>query len=125
MQPKTCGLTIINDILEKIEEVDLTVVEHKGETATDSSGKTRDKKSFLLNSNETDNVFNAGEEIGGAEGSNRLELQAIATINEKVIPLYTSEDAVVRVFMIHGSQKSALALASFALGFQQQVIYLS
>jgi hypothetical protein len=26
--------------------------------------------------------------------------------------------------MIHGSQKSALALATFALGFQQQVIHI-
>ena len=73
------------------------------------------------------NVAFDGEEGNDVEGSivgNGYELQhqAPQTVKEKVIPLYTPDDAVVRVFMIHGSQKSALALASFALGFQQQVI---
>lgn len=57
-------------------------------------------------------------------GNNGLELQAVQAVKEKLIPLYTPENAVVRVFMVHGSQKSALALGSFALGFQQQVIYM-
>jgi predicted nuclease with TOPRIM domain len=43
------------------------------------------------------------------------------SIKEKVIPLYAPDDAVVKVFMVHGSQKSALVLGTFALGFQQQV----
>jgi excinuclease UvrABC ATPase subunit len=64
------------------------------------------------------------EEEEEAEGSNGLELQAVRTNKEKVVPLYTPDDAVVKVFMIHGSQKSALALATFALGFQQQVIHI-
>ena len=63
-------------------------------------------------------------EGSNAEGNDVLELQSFQAIKEKVIPLYTPEDAVVRVFMIHGSQKSALALASFALGFQKQVIHM-
>ena len=50
-----------------------------------------------------------------------LELDII----EKVIPLYVPDDAVVKVFMVHGSQKSALVLSTFSLGFQQQVIAIS
>ena len=46
-------------------------------------------------------------------------------IKEKVIPLYVPDDAVVKVFMVHGSQKSALVLSTFSLGFQQQVIAIS
>ena len=109
------------------------------------------RKSFVFDINERKSMFEDGkrksfypkdkrksffvpafddiEERGDAEGSNAegndvLELQSFQAIKEKVIPLYTPEDAVVRVFMIHGSQKSALALASFALGFQQQVIHM-
>ncbi len=61
-----------------------------------------------------------------AIGSDGVELQTVqkVTHKEKVIPLYNPDDAVVKVFMIHGSQKSALALAPFALGFQQQVIHI-
>ena len=111
--------------MERIEDVDVTIDEHKNEKAT---GKTEKRKSFGFDNSETNNAFDSGEEIGGlgrsnAGISNKLELQPIQTINEKVIPLFTPEDAVVKVFMIHGSQKSALALGSFALGFQQQVIY--
>ena len=81
------------------------------------------RKSFFVPA--FDGIEEGGDEEGSnAGGSDALELQAFQTIKEKVVPLYTPEDAVVRVFMIHGSQKSALALASFALGFQQQVIYL-
>ena len=42
-------------------------------------------------------------------------------VETKVIPLYVPEEAILNVFMVHGSEKSALALASFALGFQKQV----
>ena len=64
-------------------------------------------------------AFQKSDEI---EDSNEIELRRFRQKNEKVVPLYTPDDAVVKVFMIHGSQKSALSLASFALGFQQQVI---
>ena len=111
----------------KIEDVDTTINEHKNEKAT---GKKEKRKSFGFDISETNNAIDhdLSEEIGGLESgnagsSNKLELQPIQTINEKVIPLFTPEDAVVKVFMIHGSQKSALALGSFALGFQQQVTY--
>ena len=50
------------------------------------------------------------------------EESLVLDIKEKVIPLYAPDDAVVKVFMVHGSQKSALVLSTFALGFQQQVI---
>ena len=81
------------------------------------------RKSFFVPA--FDDIQERGDTEGSnAEGNDVLELQSFQAIKEKVIPLYTPEDAVVRVFMIHGSQKSALALASFALGFQQQVIHM-
>ena len=102
--------------------------EREGGTGTDTNKKNRERKSVVdVNQGSVNSAFDTNEEIGGLESSNArndtLELQAFQAIKEKVIPLYTPEDAVVRVFIIHGSQKSALALASFALGFQEQVIY--
>ncbi len=67
-------------------------------------------------------AFDSIAEVEEAEGSKGLELQTVTMNKEKVIPLYAPDDAVVKVFMIHGSQKSALALATFALGFQEQVM---
>jgi hypothetical protein len=40
----------------------------------------------------------------------------------KVVPLYVPDDALVKVFMIHSSHKSALANAPFAAGFRDQVL---
>jgi hypothetical protein len=79
----------------------------------DSSGNDNQTKSFM-SKNDTEDKEEAVE-------SNGQELQSVRTNKEKVVPLYTPDDAVVNVFMIHGSQKSALALATFSLGFQQQV----
>ena len=39
----------------------------------------------------------------------------------KVVPLYVPDDALVKVFMMHSSHKSALANAPFAAGFRRQV----
>ena len=94
--------------------------------STDENDKPCDRQGKIENG---DIAFDASEEDGDAEQSNagecdEIELQAVQAIKEKVIPLYSPEDAVVMVFMIHGSQKSALALAPFALGFQQQVSYM-
>ena len=124
-------MTIINDILVQIENASLTVKDEELEdkTATDTTHeKNRERKSVVnINQGDVNSAFDTDEEVGVSASSNAgndtLELQATQTIKEKVIPLYTPEDAVVRVFMIHGSQKSALALASFAVGFQGQVIY--
>ena len=117
-------MTIINEILEQIEN--LSVSTDESDKPSDSQGKRKKKESFVGDVSQTNIAFDASEEDGDAEQSNAgecdgIKLQAFQAIKEKVIPLYTPEDAVVRVFMIHGSQKSALALASFALGFQQQV----
>ncbi|CAB4027398.1 Phthiocerol synthesis polyketide synthase type I [Paramuricea clavata] len=38
----------------------------------------------------------------------------------KVVPLYVPDDALVKVFMMHSSHKSALANAPFAAGFRRQ-----
>ena len=73
----------------------------------DSSGNHNQTKSFMSKSDTEDEEKT--EESNG---------------REKVVPLYTPDNAVVKVFMIHGSQKSALALATFALGFQQQVTHI-
>jgi poly(3-hydroxybutyrate) depolymerase len=95
------GLTIINDILEQMNNKSTTCDEE------DSSGNHNQTKSFMSKSDTEDEEKT--EESNG---------------REKVVPLYTPDNAVVKVFMIHGSQKSALALATFALGFQQQVIHI-
>jgi hypothetical protein len=105
MQPKTTGLTIINDILQQIEN----------KSTVGGKGDSKENTAPHLNKSEEDAI-----------GSDGVELQTVkkVTHKEKVIPLYNPDDAVVKVFMIHGSQKSALALAPFALGFQQQVIHI-
>ena len=115
-------MTIINDILEQIENV--TVKKNKNDAKSDSNEKRREIEEAVSDIGQANIEVDAIEEGENAEESDELLLQTHETIKEKVIPLYTPEDAVVKVFMIHGSQKSALALASFALGFQQQVIRL-
>ena len=123
IQPKTTGLTIISDILEQIEKI-----------CTDecSEGDFNDekKKSMSLDitqapENRISPAAYLSENKNDASEGDVLELQTVATDmpREKVIPLYNPDDAVVKVFLIHSSQKSALALAPFALGFQQQVIH--
>jgi hypothetical protein len=64
-----------------------------------------------------------GVNANPSNGFELVELQTVETDTrrEKVIPLYDPDDAVVNVFLIHSSLKSALALAPFAQGFQQQV----
>lgn len=99
----------------------------QNDKTTDSHGKTRKTESFADDIGQTNVAFDASEEDAersNAGESDGVELQAVQTIKEKVIPLHTPDDAVVRVFMIHDSQKSALALAPFALGFQQQASYM-
>ena len=61
--------------------------------------------------------------VENEENEDALELQSveISSNPEKVLPLYTAENVFVKVFMVHASLKSALALAPFAQGFQKQV----
>ena len=120
-------MTIINDILEQIENVSVST--DQNDEPSNSHGERRRRESFVDDVGQPNIAFDASEEDGDAERSNvgesdGMELQAVQGIKEKIISLYTPEDAVVRVFMVHGSQKSALALAPFALGFQQQVSYM-
>ena len=124
MQPKTSGLTIINDILQLIENISKT----SGEGGSTEEIGQSTSMSLEVNQRESDFVPAADiiENVGDATGSDEQELRTVGKVTnrERVIPLYTPDDAVVKVFMIHGSQKSALALAPFALGFQQQVIHI-
>ena len=100
------------------------MTKNKNDANSDSDEKRREIEEAVSDIGQTNIGVDAIEEGENAEKSDELVLQTLETIKEKVIPLYTPEDAVVKVFMIHGSQKSALALSSFALGFQQQVICL-
>ena len=78
----------------------------------------------ILDSNNVKLESDTTEEVENIKESNRLELQTLESAKEKVIPLYAPDDAVVKVFMVHSSQKSALVLATYALGFQQQVVFI-
>ena len=100
------------------------MTKNKKDATSDSHEKRSENDGVVSDLGQTNIGVDAIEEGENAEKNDELVLQTLETIKEKVIPLYTAEDAVVKVFMIHGSQKSALALASFALGFQQQVICL-
>ena len=130
-------MAIINDIIEQIENTTATddtddenennmqesslLSEKQGESSTlEIEGET-----FALDDNQFKNNSDANKEVENAKNDNGLELQGIESIKEKVIPLYAPDDAVVKVFMVHGSQKSALVLGTYALGFQQQVIIYS
>ena len=99
------------------------MTKNKNDATSDSDEKRREIEEAVSDIGQT-NIGVDAIEGENAEKSDELMLQTLETIKEKDIPLYTPEDAVVKVFMIHGSQKSALALSSFALGFQQQVICL-
>ncbi|CAB4025205.1 Phthiocerol synthesis polyketide synthase type I, partial [Paramuricea clavata] len=110
IQPNTSCITIINDILEQIDK--------KSSTCDENDSSENDNQSYQTESFMLKNDIEREEE---AAESNGQELQTVRTNKEKVIPLYAPEDAVVKVFMVHGSQRSALALATFALGFQQQI----
>ena len=39
----------------------------------------------------------------------------------KLVPLFVPDDAIVKVFMMHSSHKSAMANSPFASGFKNQV----
>ena len=105
MQPKTNGIAIINNILRQVAELDAGVggVEH--EQPIDG-----------LPSSENVTLTNGDENRG-----NGVEVAMNEIIDEKVIPLHVSDEAVVKVFLVHSISKSALANAPFALGFEQQV----
>ena len=72
------------------------------------------KKRQTANSDDVDGTVN-----NNGTGDENIEGSLIE--KEKVISLYSSDEAKINVFMIHGSHKSALSLASFAMGFQDQV----
>ncbi|XP_028415494.1 uncharacterized protein LOC114538524 [Dendronephthya gigantea] len=125
VQPKVNGLTIVNDILEQIDNINTKSLKNGSE------GKVNQRKNSLPDNKGKDFSSYAGENILSPEftsvsdvnNENELELISVEKPSnpEKVIPLYTPENAFVKVFMVHASQKTALALASFAQGFQKQV----
>jgi hypothetical protein len=109
--------------LEQIENI------CKGRSENVSKEKNRQSMPVSTIQGTKNDILPANDE-GNLNTSDNLELSELQTVEteshrEKVIPLYNPEDAVVNVFLIHSSQKSALALAPFALGFQQQVFKYS
>ncbi|XP_046846808.1 non-reducing polyketide synthase PKS16-like [Xenia sp. Carnegie-2017] len=96
VQPKTSGLTIINDIMAQIDVL-------------------------IAMKRQTENKDHSDRAVNDIENSVEIAEVEISQISkEKVIALYSPDEVVVNVFMIHGSHKSALSLASFALGFEDQ-----
>ncbi len=98
-------MTIIDDILDQIKHTEKRLKRDEDMESTLEHDQFEKQTTSGVNSN------------GGYHS------QVQETDETKVIPLYTPEEAILNVFMVHGSQKSALALAPFALGFQQQVRY--
>ena len=115
----------MNDILEQINDI---IVKSEKET---SSGKEKQNKSVKPDSKESKKnsspafVNEAFEELEDGKRTHGEHLELTERDYAKVVPLYTPDNAVVKIFMVHGSEKSALALASFARGFQSQVLKYS
>ena len=108
VQPKTSGITIINDILRQIESMRTAEAEHKTKDQPDvtTSDVTSHKRDIPSTSRK--------------ESFSDIKL-GVRSAPEKVIPLSIQETAIIKVFMMHSVPKSALANAPFAAGFQQQV----
>ena len=102
IQPKTTGMTIINDTLEQIRNFQ------------------RDK----LNTTRAERESKLTQTLDGESETPRdipEDEMKSEDYDVKVIPLYVPDDALVKVFIIHSSHKSALANAPFAAGFKHQV----
>lgn len=100
---------IINDILKQTENF-------KGKALTEDDRGDRQSCQF---------ISNVPDEIPVCENEPHVpEMEFKSPENhDKVIPLYAPDDAVVKVFMMHSSNKSVLANSPFATGFQRQVIF--
>lgn len=101
IQPKTTGLSIINDALEQIRSYEL-----------DNLNTDRAKNDSVLtkhSAGDCEILKDLSENETTSEG--RVE----------VVPLYVPDDAVINVFMMHSSHRSAMANSPFAAGFQRQV----
>ena len=109
-----------DDVSENDMQGAMNVMSEKG---MESVLFNSEEKSFALDNDQVQKDFDTIEVVENVKEGNALKLQDIGSVEVKVIPLYVPDDAIVKVFMVHGSEKSALVLATFALGFQQQVIY--
>lgn len=107
VQPKTSGITIINDILRQIDSMRTAEAEHK----------TKDQQDVT-----TSDVTRLRDipSTSRKESFSDIEL-GVRSAPGKVIPLSIQETAIIKVFMMHSVPKSALANAPFAAGFQLQV----
>ena len=95
IQPKTTGMRIINDTLEQVRDFQ------------------RDNLNTVRMENDSSKLTKDLDDQSGNESKCEDRV--------KVVPLYVPDDALVKVFMMHSSHKSALANAPFAAGFQRQV----
>ena len=99
IQPKTTGMTIINDTLEQVRNFQ-----------RDNLNTTRVKDESKLTENDKSEALH-----------NMSEDELKSEDHVKVVPLHVPDDALVKIFMMHSSHKSALANAPFAAGFRHQV----
>ena len=99
IQPKTTGVTIVNDTLEQVRNF------QRDHLNTENDWKPKNK---------LDGESNAQGNITGDELKSEDDV--------KVVPLYVPDDPLIKVFMLHSSHKSALANSPFASGFTNQVI---
>lgn len=100
-------MSIINGILQQVEHL-------KKESRT-MHGMKHQRNAIVIS--DVINEFPSPEEDNDITEMEHRTLED----HEKVVPLYAPEDAIIKVFMMHSSHKSALANAPFASGFQQQV----
>ena len=103
----------INEIIVKKEEKLAENEDHNKRVEPDTNESKSDSLPAFVNP--------AFDEIEDVKRSNENDVELVERNYAKVVPLYTPDNAVIKIFMIHGSDKSALALASFARGFQNQV----
>ena len=98
IQPKTTGVAIINDTLEQVRNF---------------------QRDHLDKENDWKRKRKVGDDSNGPCSITGDELKTKDDV--KVVPLHVPEDALIKVFMMHSSHKSALANSPFASGFRDQV----
>lgn len=98
IQPKTTGVTIINDTLEQVHNF---------------------QRDHLNKENDWKRKGKVGDDSSAPCGITGDKLKSKDDV--KVVPLHVPEDALIKVFMMHSSHKSALANSPFASGLRDQV----
>ena len=109
MQPKTTGFTVIETVLNQIEEQASHEEENKLAAVGIDDSSSSKKNGTIARPLAVENTWNG------------IELET-NEIDGQVVPLYVPDEAVVKVFFIHPSSKNAMANTVFVKGFEEQVI---